>query len=214
MPWVRRRHKPSRFHKVRRLIRQLSTSAPSRICLGLALIAAAFAAEAVIRNATGVTVFGLHVQFSKPVDSRPGTLGPTSTEFTNGLLSGDRESVDFSFPLDPAGIVNGIDVAVNWSDIDLADPATVVSFFWTDRGGNMVGEVQAYNGSIAAPLELGGGSPPLSGPNTPSGHTNEEASPTPVPEPGPATLLFSGALLLLSGWLVPLFRPDQPRRSS
>lgn len=160
-----------------------------------------------LTNNTGQRVFSLHVKLTKATaeSAVPGLQFEQARVLNGGL------ELDFSQPLDPLGVADGVSIQVGWVDLDPESAASVEWYYWTDAAGNRIGDVQyvtppggggdGEGGFFFSSGGGGGGTPPPGSPiigGTP-GSPDPSSESAAVPEPGTAGLLAGAALLAAWG---------------
>lgn len=98
--------------------------------------------RAYITNDTGQAEYTLHVKLAHPAAPNSAGSGYSEADFGLVQLSPDGMTIIFSNPLSAFGIASGQKVWIGWSDMDSTLPANIVSYYWTDAAGNIVGGVQ------------------------------------------------------------------------
>jgi hypothetical protein len=160
--------------------------------------------RAYLTNNTGQTAYELHVILSHAAKQGSAGSGDYTPIFEQQTVSADGMILDFSNPLSPLGIAPGETVNIGWTDLDSSLSADIVSYYWTDTAGNLLGTIQYItpSGSGLPPGDLtpadgngGTGNPPF-GPSGPSGSSPTDNSA--VPEPG-GWLLMLGGLAACAG---------------
>ncbi|HXS96715.1 MAG TPA: PEP-CTERM sorting domain-containing protein [Candidatus Limnocylindrales bacterium] len=98
--------------------------------------------RAYVVNNTGQAAYTLHVKLAHPAAQNSAGSGYSQADFGMVQLSSDGTTIVFSNPLNAFGIAAGQTVWIGWSDLDTTLPADIVSYYWTDAAGNMVGGMQ------------------------------------------------------------------------
>jgi hypothetical protein len=152
-----------------------------------------------LTNNTGQRAFSLRVKLTQPAADNSALAGFPAPLFQQAKVVQGGLELDFSLPLDPLGIADGVQVPIGWVDLDSQFAAGVEWFYWADASGNRVGEIQRPTTSA------GGLNPPTGGALTGPGGSDGPVlglsgnlpplTETAAPEPGTMALL-AGALLL------------------
>jgi len=98
--------------------------------------------RAYVVNDTGQTVYTLHVVLANPAEAQSAGSGYPDGVFQVNEVSTDGLTLTFSNPLSASGITSGQTIWIGWSDLNSQLPADIVSYYWTDANGNIVGGIQ------------------------------------------------------------------------
>lgn len=206
--------------------------------LCFALLVAGGAAHAYTRayivNDTGQAEYTLHVRLTEP--AKPGSAGSGQLKkiFQDVTISGDGLTLNFTSPVDPAGILQNELVWIGWLDSDPQLSGQIAWYWWGDATDNPVGGVQypvyGDTGALTStdgpqsfgngPTNntslpnggtiVGGGTPPGNGGpgnsgNPPNSGGNPPGGKTPGPYGSAQAVPEPSTLPLLGGSLVLLF---------
>lgn len=111
------------------------------VLFGFTNLAQAYSRAYLVNN-TGQTVYSLHVKLTQAAAANSAGSGQLDAIFANAKVSADGLTLDFSSPIDPAGIVADYTVWIGWTDANPNLTGEIASFYWGDADGNPVGGVQ------------------------------------------------------------------------